>query len=233
MLIWGFPKGGFCQGGNSIIGVVRAPVAIINFASNPCKNFCIYIGFNKEAPDQKNAKLIIATGVRPTPIIEILPLTKKKEPLETPKRIWAKRGWFVIFPVPWLLAYGNTALKSELFIAFGAHKKRSDNDTFRAVIPSIWISWDPQTLQNKGNSKWQMVPVFYRSTTPKLPFNSIVSITCNYFCRINFHNHGSNQLRKIISWNYFKQLWLWLLPAIALLVSRVGTGNYFRIFSGK
>ena len=34
----GFPKGGFCvRGGIPIIGVVRAPVAIINFASNPCK----------------------------------------------------------------------------------------------------------------------------------------------------------------------------------------------------
>ena len=30
---WGFPKGGFCEGGEvSIIGVLRAPVAIINFA---------------------------------------------------------------------------------------------------------------------------------------------------------------------------------------------------------
>ena len=37
--IQGFPKGGFCEGGKiSIIGVVRAPVAIINFASNPCEN---------------------------------------------------------------------------------------------------------------------------------------------------------------------------------------------------
>ena len=37
----GFLKGGFCAGGGgeiSIIGVVRAPVAIISFASNPCEN---------------------------------------------------------------------------------------------------------------------------------------------------------------------------------------------------
>ena len=34
-----FPKGGFCVGGEiSIIGVVRAPVAIINVASKPCEN---------------------------------------------------------------------------------------------------------------------------------------------------------------------------------------------------
>ena len=50
----GFPKGGFCEGGKiSIIGVVRAPVAIINFASNPCENLWVYIGFNKEAPHKK------------------------------------------------------------------------------------------------------------------------------------------------------------------------------------
>ena len=31
--IWGFPKGGFCEGGKSqYLGWVRAPVAIINFA---------------------------------------------------------------------------------------------------------------------------------------------------------------------------------------------------------
>ena len=35
----GVSKGGFLRGGEiSIIGVVRAPVAIINFASNPCEN---------------------------------------------------------------------------------------------------------------------------------------------------------------------------------------------------
>ena len=35
--IQGFPKGDFCEGGKiSIIGVVRAQVAMINSASNPC-----------------------------------------------------------------------------------------------------------------------------------------------------------------------------------------------------
>ena len=63
----GFPKGGFCEGGEiSIIGVARAPVAIINFASNPCENLRVCIGFNKELP-HKNAKLIIATGARTHP----------------------------------------------------------------------------------------------------------------------------------------------------------------------
>ena len=51
---WGFPKrGGFVRGEISIIGVARAPVAIIIFASNPCENLCVYIGFNKELPHKK------------------------------------------------------------------------------------------------------------------------------------------------------------------------------------
>ena len=41
------------RGEISIIGVVRAPVAIINFVSNPCKNLQVSIGFNKEAPQKK------------------------------------------------------------------------------------------------------------------------------------------------------------------------------------
>ena len=63
----GVSKGGFCEGGKiSIVGVVREPVAIINFASDPCENLGVYTGFNKEAP-HKNAKLIIATGARTHP----------------------------------------------------------------------------------------------------------------------------------------------------------------------
>ena len=67
----GFPKGGFCGGGGeiSVIGVVRTTVAIINFASNPCENLWVYIGFTKEAPEKKKkqAKLIIATGAHTHP----------------------------------------------------------------------------------------------------------------------------------------------------------------------
>ena len=32
---------------------------------------------------------------------------------------------------------------------WGAHKKGCDTGIFRAVFPSIWVSWDPKTLQNK------------------------------------------------------------------------------------
>ena len=48
-----FPKGGFCEGEISIIGVVCAPVATINFAPNPCKNLWVHTGFNKEALHKK------------------------------------------------------------------------------------------------------------------------------------------------------------------------------------
>ena len=37
--------------GTSLIGVVRAPVAIINFASSACKDLWLYIRFNKEPPE--------------------------------------------------------------------------------------------------------------------------------------------------------------------------------------
>ena len=59
-----------------------------------------------------------------------------------------------------LLAFGDTALKSEFLLAFGAHKKGCDRDTFRAVFPSIWVSWDPQTRQNKGKRKMTTRPRF-------------------------------------------------------------------------
>ena len=83
---WGFLKEGFLSGGEiSIIGVVRAPVAIINFALfvrgllvESYRNSQIFTGID--------AKLIIATIARTTPIIEIPPLTKAKNLLETPEK---------------------------------------------------------------------------------------------------------------------------------------------------
>ena len=47
-----------------------------------------------------------------------------------------------------------------VFTSIGAHEKGYDNDTFRAVFPSIWVSWDPQTLQNKGKRKMTNRPCF-------------------------------------------------------------------------
>ena len=69
----GVSKGFFLAGGGGIstLGVVRAPVAIINFAPNPCKNLWVYTGFNRRSRTNKNVELIIATGARATPNIEI------------------------------------------------------------------------------------------------------------------------------------------------------------------
>ena len=65
----GFPNGGFLWGGQiSIIGVgARTGVAIINFASNPCENLRVYLGFNKNLP-HKNRKINYCNpGVRTHP----------------------------------------------------------------------------------------------------------------------------------------------------------------------
>ena len=51
-----------------------------------------------------------------------------------------KMGSICHFVRACLLAYRDTALKASFLPAFGAHKKRRGNDTFRAVFPSIWVS---------------------------------------------------------------------------------------------
>ena len=54
-----------------MIGVVRAPVAIINFVPNLCRNISEFVQDSiRRRPRTKNAKLIIATGARTTPIID-------------------------------------------------------------------------------------------------------------------------------------------------------------------
>ena len=53
--------------------------------------------------------------------------------------------------------------------AFGAHKKGCDNGIFRAVFPSIWLSWDPPNTANKGKRKMTNRPLFYPPwETPRL-----------------------------------------------------------------
>ena len=49
------------------------------------------------------------------------------------------------------------------------HKKGCDNDTFRALYPSIWVFWDPQTLQNKGKHKMTNRPCLPPPKNPKYP----------------------------------------------------------------
>ena len=47
----------------------------------------------------------------------------------------------------------GTLLSSPSFYYHLGHTKRGDNDILRAVFARIWVSWDPQTLQNKGKRK--------------------------------------------------------------------------------
>ena len=80
-------KGGFLWGGGiSIIGVACAPLAIINFASNPCANLWVYIGFNKQLPHKKKCKFNYCNRHRGrNPNLRFWPPQKK--PLETPKSL--------------------------------------------------------------------------------------------------------------------------------------------------
>ena len=55
-----------------------------------------------------------------------------------------------------------TLLSSLVYTStWGTQKKGCDNDTFRTVFPSIWLSWDLQTLQNKGKRRMTNRPCFY------------------------------------------------------------------------
>ena len=78
---------GFLRRGENIIlnfGVARALVAIINFAPNPCANLRIYIGFNKEPPNEK-PKINDASGAPHHPNYwDFPPLAKT--PLEKPPK---------------------------------------------------------------------------------------------------------------------------------------------------
>ena len=65
------------RGETSIIGVPRAPVAIISFAF-----------FAQRFLQGFNAKLIIATGGRTTPMIEVSPPHRTPPPLETLEESW-------------------------------------------------------------------------------------------------------------------------------------------------
>ena len=70
-------KGGFLWGGEiSIIGVARATAAIINFASTPCENLWVCIGFNKELPHKKRKINYCKRCVHPPQLLRFASLTK-------------------------------------------------------------------------------------------------------------------------------------------------------------
>ena len=84
--IRGFQRGFLWGGGKiSIIGVVRAPVAIINFASNPCENLWVYIGFNKETPHTKRKMNYCNRCAHPPQVLRSSP-PGKNPPFGNPQR---------------------------------------------------------------------------------------------------------------------------------------------------
>ena len=103
MSIRGFQRGGFVRGGKiSIIGVVRAPVAIINFASNLCESLWVYKGFNKETPHKKSKINYCNRCEHPPHLLRFPPLAKPpfgnpqvkildKQDL-TKQQVWAHTG---------------------------------------------------------------------------------------------------------------------------------------------
>ena len=103
-----------------------------------------------------------------------------------PPCIWATWGRFVILPVLCLLAYGDTALKSEFLLAFGAHKKGCDNDTFRAVFLGILR---PPNAAKKGKTQNDKSTLFY---PPNPPFYQ--GVTNVHLSNVHFVLHDISAL---------------------------------------
>ena len=71
-------------GENLIIGVARAPVAIINFASNPCENLRVYIGFKKDLPHKKRKTNYCNRCAHPPQLLRFPP--SQKPPFGNPQK---------------------------------------------------------------------------------------------------------------------------------------------------
>ena len=83
-LVWFAGRLLIVRGEISIIGVARAPVAITNFASNPCENLRVYTGFNKELSHNKSKINYCNRCAHPPQLLRFSP-PHKTPPLETPK----------------------------------------------------------------------------------------------------------------------------------------------------
>ena len=56
-----------------------------------------------------------------------------------------------------MLVYGDTALKPQFLLAFGAHKDWGVTVTlFLLFFPSIWVSWTPKHCKTRENARWQI-----------------------------------------------------------------------------
>ena len=56
------------------------------------------------------------------------------------------------------------------------HWKGCVDDLFRAVFPSIWVSWNRQTLQKKGKRRMTTWPVFLPPPPPPRKFLGVLSV---------------------------------------------------------
>ena len=87
-----------------------------------------------------------------------------------PPPVYGQNGLDLSFSPCFACWHMGTLLSSPSFTSTWGTQKGCDNDIFRAVFPSIWVSWDPQTLQNKGKRKMTNRP-FY---TPPHPLRADV-----------------------------------------------------------
>ena len=58
----------------------------------------------------------------------------------------------------------SQVLATWLLLALGAHTKGSDNDTCRAVFPSIWVSLAPPNTVKQGKTQNDKSTLFYQPT---------------------------------------------------------------------
>ena len=104
---------------------------------------------------------------------------------------------FVIFPVLCLLAYGDTALKSQFLLAFRAHKIGCDNDDFRAVFAQhVGILEHPNAAKQGKKQNDKLTP-FCPSTwaSPDPLLKRVASPASLFFFQFSFslcHNLAGN-----------------------------------------
>ena len=70
-----------------------------------------------------------------------------------------------------------------VFTSIWGTLKGCSNDTFRAVFPSIWVSWDPQTLQNKGKRKMTNRPVLPPTCIPSQN-SEVMDVLLNFYSKV-------------------------------------------------
>ena len=88
--------------------------------------------------------------------------------LNSPLLHMGKIGSICHFPRALPASIWGHCSQALVFTSIWGTQKGCDNDIFRAVCPNIWVSWDPQTLQNKGKRKMTNRPCFTPTHSPLL-----------------------------------------------------------------